>query len=308
MEYSNWKNVPSNLKSKSYCNQNRLIIKGVEPVAKVYQKINRKWIDLYDINSLEPKPVLTKEQILAKEKAESTKKERYTCKLCRQYSVKNVSRATKLCRQCYNVLETHLYELEQSNKALLERLKWNENKEQYLILDTETTGLSYDDEIVEIAIVDLNGCCLYQSLVKPTKPISVGASKVNGILDDDVANAPSMKDIYHELDRLLLGKTILAYNAEFDSSMILQSFEKHEIDVKAKYKYQCVMRNEMQIQGSDRWISLANACGIDRGMQEHRAIEDCLLVKELITDTDWIYAKLQENSELIEKLTAELKP
>ena len=33
-----------------------------------------------------------------------------------------------------------------------------------LILDTETTGIGIDDEVVELAILDLSGRCLYESL------------------------------------------------------------------------------------------------------------------------------------------------
>ena len=40
-------------------------------------------------------------------------------------------------------------------------------------MDTETTGLDYDDQIVEIAICDMDGNALLDTKVFTEKPISV---------------------------------------------------------------------------------------------------------------------------------------
>ena len=57
-----------------------------------------------------------------------------------------------------------------------------------LLFDTETNGLSLGNEnkkdnleIVELALVDLNGNTVYHSLFKPEKPISSTLSIVNNI-------------------------------------------------------------------------------------------------------------------------------
>ena len=43
------------------------------------------------------------------------------------------------------------------------------HKEDYVILDTETTGLGDSDVIIQISIIDLDGNVLMDSLIKPTK-------------------------------------------------------------------------------------------------------------------------------------------
>ena len=48
------------------------------------------------------------------------------------------------------------------------------------ILDTETTGLYDDAEIVEISIIDENGGVLLDTLVKPLKPIPAEATAIHG--------------------------------------------------------------------------------------------------------------------------------
>lgn len=59
-----------------------------------------------------------------------------------------------------------------------------------VFVDTETTGLNKDDEIIENYIVDAYGAILLDSLVKPTKPIPPEATMINGITNKDVMRAP----------------------------------------------------------------------------------------------------------------------
>lgn len=49
-----------------------------------------------------------------------------------------------------------------------------------LFIDTETTGLGDDAEIVEICIIDSHGFILLNTLVKPTKPIPDEAIAIHG--------------------------------------------------------------------------------------------------------------------------------
>ncbi len=50
-----------------------------------------------------------------------------------------------------------------------------QNKDKYAILDTETTGLGKNDEIIEISILALDGTVLLDTYVKPSIPVSKGA-------------------------------------------------------------------------------------------------------------------------------------
>ena len=64
------------------------------------------------------------------------------------------------------------------------------------ILDTETTGLYDDAEIVEISIIDENGGVLLDTLVKPLKPIPAEATAIHGITNEMVATAPTWVAIH----------------------------------------------------------------------------------------------------------------
>lgn len=60
-------------------------------------------------------------------------------------------------------------------------------------MDTETTGLSDDDEIIEIAVISEDGEVLLDTFVKHTSrvEISKGARNIHGIKKRSLKNAPS---------------------------------------------------------------------------------------------------------------------
>ena len=92
-----------------------------------------------------------------------------------------------------------------------------------IIVDTETTGLDRDDQIVEIACVDIEGNVLLSTLVKPTVAVGEGARAVHGIGDDELSTAPGIEEIMEDLLRVVEGRLVLSYNWEFDSRLIRQT-------------------------------------------------------------------------------------
>ena len=89
-----------------------------------------------------------------------------------------------------------------------------------LVFDLETTGLNFvEDEILEAAIMTVDGEVLFESRFKPayTKEWP-GAQRVNGISPEDVEDAPGIIDKIGEMAALLQNaETVIAYNGkQFD--------------------------------------------------------------------------------------------
>lgn len=97
--------------------------------------------------------------------------------------------------------------------------------EDFVIIDTETTGFGDDDEIIQIAVIDHNGNELLNTLVKPTK--SITNTDYHGITDETVKDAPTFPEVYKQLEAVLRGKNVLAYNYAYDSRMVAQNCERH---------------------------------------------------------------------------------
>lgn len=96
-------------------------------------------------------------------------------------------------------------------------------------IDTETTGLEKDHEVVEISIVDSDGSLLFTSLIKPTRPIPADAQRIHHIKDADVASAPAWPILWPKIRSFLFGRSIAAYNAPFDLRMMQQSHARYRL-------------------------------------------------------------------------------
>lgn len=98
-------------------------------------------------------------------------------------------------------------------------------KERKLILDTETTGLDYnDDKIIEIGIVELNENVLtrnfFHEYINPEKDITVSAQKIHGISNEFLIDKPTFNDIASKFMEFIKNDPLIIHNAEFDLNFI----------------------------------------------------------------------------------------
>lgn len=100
--------------------------------------------------------------------------------------------------------------------------------DQYIILDTETTGLEYDDVVIEIAAIDLSGTELINTRVLPDCEFSISrsASQIHGITKKQLQDAPTFRAVMQQLITIAADKTILIYNAEYDTRLLSQTARK----------------------------------------------------------------------------------
>jgi DNA polymerase-3 subunit epsilon len=153
-----------------------------------------------------------------------------------------------------------------------------------VFLDTETTGLDANAEIVEICVVGFDGDVLVESLVKPKRSIPPDAVSVHGISNEMVAGAPSWAEVWPAVAGALIGKYVGIYNAEFDLRLMRQSHQLNGMP----WEFQSsrvidVMLLYSQFQGTTRRLALEKAgqqCGIPLP-NSHRARDDTLLLRAL---------------------------
>jgi exodeoxyribonuclease X len=98
-----------------------------------------------------------------------------------------------------------------------------------LTLDTESTGIGTEDQVVEIGVVlrELCSASLVQTwstLVKPSVPILPTARAAHHITDKELLDAPTMQQIMPMLAKYLkAADTLVGHNLAFDEAMLLQS-------------------------------------------------------------------------------------
>ena len=92
---------------------------------------------------------------------------------------------------------------------------------RWLLVDTETTGISAEDKVCEMAYVEIDDAFNVvrsgNSLINPGIPIHYAASSVNGITDVMVKDAPTLEDYMLSEGSPLRGEvTLIAHNLDFD--------------------------------------------------------------------------------------------
>lgn len=156
------------------------------------------------------------------------------------------------------------------------------NSDKYLILDTETTGLSGNDEIVQIAAIDTNGDTLLNELIRPVNAtVHLRAYEVHGIGDDDLAGCPTFMELDSVLREAIGQRDIIAYNSSFDERMYAQSHGKLG-GFMPSGQWMCAMHMysrfvaEPNPRGGYRWQKLQGG--------DHSAMGDCLATLKVIQE------------------------
>ena len=156
----------------------------------------------------------------------------------------------------------------------------------YAIIDVETTGGSPSvDRVVEVAIFVFDGEKItdsYSTLLNPKRPIDPYVTKLTGISNDMVKDAPLFEDVHERILELMHENIFVAHNVKFDFGMIRQEFKRMGIDFNRK-QLDTVNLARKVIPGFQSY-SLGNICdslGIEI-TDRHRATGDAEATVKLL--------------------------
>ena len=103
--------------------------------------------------------------------------------------------------------------------------------ETVIVLDIETTGLSPERHaITEVAAVKVKGGKIidsYQTLINPQRPIPKFITRLTGINDSMVENAPLFEDVVQEMKEFFGDAVLIGHNVSFDYRFLTHNFAKH---------------------------------------------------------------------------------
>ena len=157
----------------------------------------------------------------------------------------------------------------------------------YVVFDLETTGISpKTDEVIEISAVKVKQGKVtdeFSTLVNPKCRIPYGASRVNGITDDMVAEAPFFEQVLEEFLEFIKGFVLVGHNiARFDMNFLYRDVEKYfERSLPNDYIDTLQMaRRELPNLEHHRLTDLAEYYGIS-AEGAHRALNDCRMNQQV---------------------------
>ena len=173
-----------------------------------------------------------------------------------------------------------------------------------LVLDTETTGLNFDnDKIIEIGIVEIIDNVLTQNYfheyINPEINISLSAQKVHGISNEFLIGKPIFPNIAKKFLDFIRDDTIIIHNAEFDTNFINKELQNGGFNIMKNSVIDTIKIAKREFPGQT--VNLDSLCKklnvINTRQNFHGALLDATLLSK-------VYLKLttgkQENLNLID--------
>ena len=159
-------------------------------------------------------------------------------------------------------------------------------KEPIVLVDIETTGASsYFGRVIEVGAIRLEkGKVIdsYNQLVWPGVEIPPFISRMTGITESDIEDAPPFESISDRLEVLLEGATFVAHNVHFDYGFLKTEFRR--VGTKLKMPLVCTVRLSRLLYPNERRHNLSAL--IDRFDFEcenrHRALGDALVLQQFL--------------------------
>ena len=159
----------------------------------------------------------------------------------------------------------------------------NKYTPNYVIFDLETTGISPNyDEVIEISALKVKGGEVvdeFNTLVNPGRKIPFGATKVTGITNAMVAEAPAFSHVLAEFLDFAEGLVLVGHNiARFDMKFIWRDAKQYfgEIPQNNYVDTLQVARKHLPKMEHHRLVDLAEHYGIS-SEGAHRALNDCYM-------------------------------
>ncbi len=149
------------------------------------------------------------------------------------------------------------------------------------VIDTETTGLNPDqgDRIVELGVVLFDGAEVTErwgALIDPERPLPPDTTRITGIKPEDVAGQPRFADVADRFLEAITGRTLVAYNADFDRLFIVEEMARagRSLPDGATWLDPLIFAKEIQRgQGNMKLGTVARRLGV-KLEEAHRATAD----------------------------------
>ena len=159
---------------------------------------------------------------------------------------------------------------------------WNEllDRADVFIVDTETTGLDEEAELVQLSVLDTRGEPVRSMLFRPQASIDPAAARVHGLTAETLAGAKTFAESYPRIRaRMDAAAVLLAWNAPFDQRLFQQTCQRYGLEVPA-WPWRCAM-SDLQAQLAVDFRPRLEYAAQDAGWeapQNHHALTDCRMV------------------------------
>ena len=149
------------------------------------------------------------------------------------------------------------------------------------IIDTETTGFSKIDRILEIGIIlidDGNIVHEWESIINPLRDVS--NSSIHGIDPEMFAMASTFEELQGQISKLLHNRIIVAHNLSFDQRMLNQEYLRLRKEVDWGVGICTLKATKLKLEQAATKFKIKNSLA-------HSALSDAKVVAGLINNLDF---------------------
>lgn len=164
------------------------------------------------------------------------------------------------------------------------------NTNEFIVLDLETTGLSYKKgaritDVCAYRIKDNNYIEKFNTLVNPGMSIPEDIVKITGITDSMVQWAPSIREVLSNLKTFIGDKVVVGHNIKFDWDRFLVPAFKDKLLTDMNNKTICTLQLSKELMKDSKSHKLGDVyerlTGKDARVQ-HRAEPDVIMTCEVL--------------------------
>ena len=166
---------------------------------------------------------------------------------------------------------------------------------QFVAVDTETTGLHCGhNQIVELTAIrfrDWEPVEIFTTLVNPGSPIPEDATRIHGITDEMVKDAPKIGEVIKDFDSFLGSDNLLGHNLPFDLGFLAMAGSEY-FNTKRKYYDTLTLAKYLDLYVlNNKLTTLCDHYDIRDNATAHRSASDALA-------TGLLFKKLAEQKML----------
>jgi len=160
-------------------------------------------------------------------------------------------------------------------------------KNEYVVFDTETTGLdTTNDNVTEIGAIKIrNGIIAEQwtTLVCSRTPVSEEITNMTGISQEMVNSAPKIEEVFPDFMKFIDGTILVAHNSEFDIKMMKKYATEQEYEITNKtIDTMDLARELLPSLSHHRLNDLTDYFGVV--LHHHRALSDAYATAEVFLE------------------------
>lgn len=158
---------------------------------------------------------------------------------------------------------------------------------EYCVFDFETTGMSgRQDKVMEIGMVKIIKGKItdtFSSYINPGRQIPYFITKLTGITNRDVENAPFFDEVFNRMKEFIGDAVLIAHNLSFDNSFLKNECRNAELEIPPN-KAVCTLRLARKIYPQLQSKSLGNLTKSlrIRHRDVHRGLGDSMATAKIL--------------------------